>query len=612
MDFFSNAFVTRDVVDPKNVVVKDGIHIRENALSSEGATLAPPPISGTSSSSSSADGAGASGSDVVNCEVCGTVAAKYKCPGCFCQTCSLVCSKQHKLDTTCSGVRSRTHFVERKQYTELDMMSDYNFLEEVGRTVDNAARENIKLEVGSGTQTNRKKIFGPNGVVTVGGNNRRDRQNNNRNRNQQQDDEEEDTTAAGLAKKAARDLERLGAEGSGSYRDKQLILQAKKRGTHLIMMADGLKKRKENHTNWKEKLGKLNWTIEWLFPEIDSTRRILEHRNEDSLTLKSLLTATLAKDENKDVAATYTADTLDQCRLYFVIPLRHANQPGLYPLSMAASLQEALKFKKVLECPTILVLGPSTISSSVSEIPAVLEQDSSAPSSSSPAAAAAEAVAVAETETKTEPATTEATASTGAGAEAEAAEVASSSDAHADKDKSTTTTAATVTAVHPLPTDHTHPLLEKYTIEEPPTQWPKKPTAPTAAAAAATTSPTANQNNKRPNENTKAVAATNKKAKIDNEGKEDIEMSEEDSDDSSDEDSSDDDSSDDDASSDDSSDSNDNEDVAEGEGGKESEGVAVAEEDNDGGAEDVNDAELKIGQAIMEAFNQDFGGSAAE
>lgn len=130
---------------------------------------------------------------------------------------------------------------------------DYNFLEEVGRTVDNAARENIKLEAGSGTQSNRKKIFGPNGVVTVGGNNRRDRQNNNRNRNQQQDDEEEDTTAAGLAKKAARDLERLGAEGSGSYRDKQLILQAKKRGTHLIMMADGLKKRKENHTNWKEK-----------------------------------------------------------------------------------------------------------------------------------------------------------------------------------------------------------------------------------------------------------------------------------------------------------------------------------------------------------------------
>ncbi|KAG0063733.1 Box C/D snoRNA protein 1 [Linnemannia elongata] len=607
MDFFANAFVTRDVVDSKNMVVKDGIHIREKALSSEGGTLAPPPIPGTSSSSSSADGAGASGSDIVNCEVCGTVAAKYKCPGCFCQTCSLACSKQHKLDTTCSGVRSRTHFVERKQYTEHDMMSDYNFLEEVGRKVDNAARENIKLEAGSGTPSNRKKIFGPNGVVTVGGNNRRDRQNNNRNRNQQQDDEEEDTTAAGLAKKAARDLERLGAEGSGSYRDKQLILQAKKRGTHLIMMADGLKKRKENHTNWKEKLGKLNWTIEWLFPEIDSTKRILEHRNDDSMTLRSLLTATLSKEENKEVAAKYAIDTLDQCRLYFVIPLRHANQPALYPLSMSASLQEALKFKKVLECPTILVLGPGTSSSSVSETPAASEQDSSVLSSA--AAAATDAVAAAEMKTKTELTTTEATPTTET--EAGVAESAPSSNAHADKDKSTTATVSTVTAAHPLPTDHTHSLLEKYTIEEPPTQWPKKPTAP---ATVATTLSTANQNNKRPSENTKAAVATSKKAKLDNEGKEDVEMSEEESNDSSDEDSdsSDDESSGNDDSSDDSADSSDNEDVAEGESAKEGEGATVAEEDNDGTTEDVTDAELKIGQAILEAFNQDFGGSAAE
>ncbi|KAF9154055.1 hypothetical protein BG015_001997 [Linnemannia schmuckeri] len=589
MDFFANAFVTRDVVDPKNMVVKDGIHIREKAFSSEGGTLAPPSISTNSPSSSSSSVAGGSGSDVVNCEVCGTVAAKYKCPGCFCQTCSLACSKQHKLDTTCSGVRSRTHFVERKQYTEQDMMSDYNFLEEVGRTVDNAARENIKLEAGSGggSQLNRKKIFGPNGVVTVGGNNRRDRQNNNRNRNQQQDEgEEDDTTAAGLAKKAARDLERLGAEGSGSYRDKQLILQAKKRGTHLIMMADGLKKRKENHTNWKEKLSKLNWTIEWLFPEIDSTRRILEHRNDDSLTLKTLLTATLAKDENKEIAAKYTVDTVDQCRLYFVIPLRHANQPALYPLSMTASLQEALKFKKVLECPTILVLGPSTTtnSSSVTDTPTAAQQDSTVSTSSN-----------------TEPVTTETTPATGA----EAIEGASSSDAPADKDRSASTTTAT-TVAHSLPTDHKHPLLEKYIIEEPPTQWPRKPTTP---AAAATT--TMNQNNKRPNDNIKAAASTNKKAKIDSEGKEDVEMSaasEEDSDDSGDDsDSSDDNSSDDDDSSDDSSESSDHEDDVRGAGG------AVAEEEEDEGKEaDAINAEFKIGQAILEAFNQDFGGSVAE
>ncbi len=56
-----------------------------------------------------------------------------------------------------------------------------------------------------------------------------------------------------LSLTAAQELEKQGAEGSGSYRDKQLILQAKKRGTHLIMMADGLKKRKENNTHWRDK-----------------------------------------------------------------------------------------------------------------------------------------------------------------------------------------------------------------------------------------------------------------------------------------------------------------------------------------------------------------------
>lgn len=104
MDFFATAFVTRDVVaDPENnndnndVVVKDGILIRDKAITSA--------------------------LDTVKCEICDLVVAKYKCPGCFCQTCSLRCSKQHKLDTTCTGTRSRTNFIDRKRYNEQNMMS---------------------------------------------------------------------------------------------------------------------------------------------------------------------------------------------------------------------------------------------------------------------------------------------------------------------------------------------------------------------------------------------------------------------------------------------------------------------------------------------------------
>ncbi|KAF9943325.1 hypothetical protein BGZ67_000003 [Mortierella alpina] len=511
MDFFANAFVTRDKVDKSNVVVKDGIQIRENAI--------------------------AGSSDVVNCEVCGKVTAKYKCPGCFCQTCSLQCSKQHKLDTTCSGVRSRIHFVERKQYSEQDMMSDYNFLEEVGRTVDNAARENVKLD--AGLNPNRKRILGANHQ------NKNNKRTQNRRQSQQDASVDGESSGAGsvteLALTAAQELEKQGAEGSGSYRDKQLILQAKKRGTHLIMMADGLKKRKENNTHWRDKPSRFLWTIEWLFPEMETSRRILEHKNEESKTLKDILAGTLSKAENKDVAGKYPLEKLDQCRLYFVIPLRHANQPALYPLKIADSVQEALQFKKVLEYPTIIVLGPS---------------------------AAPEASLSGTVE--------------GGSEQTEGTQKANAS---------------------PL-------VLAKYSIEEPPTEWPKKPT---------TGPQQTNQHpkdQKRSNEAAAEGETPGKKAKVDagDENKESSDASSDDSDSDSDSDS------------DDSSDDSDSDDSSEEDDvNKEDKDVDTsvtkaisqseetnthsghAEEDVANASVSTEQTNLELGQAIMEAFNQDFG-----
>ena len=42
--------------------------------------------------------------EVVPCGVCSTGAAKYKCPRCFVQTCSLPCVKKHKEDSQCRCV----------------------------------------------------------------------------------------------------------------------------------------------------------------------------------------------------------------------------------------------------------------------------------------------------------------------------------------------------------------------------------------------------------------------------------------------------------------------------------------------------------------------------
>ncbi|EDL12001.1 box C/D snoRNA protein 1 isoform 1 [Mus musculus] len=75
------------------------------------------------------------------CETCGTEEAKYRCPRCMRFSCSLPCVKKHKADLTCSGVRDKTAYVSLQQFTEMNLLSDYRFLEDVARTADKVSRD---------------------------------------------------------------------------------------------------------------------------------------------------------------------------------------------------------------------------------------------------------------------------------------------------------------------------------------------------------------------------------------------------------------------------------------------------------------------------------------
>ncbi|KAF9425331.1 Box C/D snoRNA protein 1 [Podila epigama] len=527
MDFFAKAFIERDIPSnhnedqESNVVVKDGIQILEKAISN--------------------------GTDVIKCEVCGVVNAKYKCPGCFSQTCSLKCSKQHKLDTTCTGVRSRTHFVERKQYGEREMMSDYNFLEEVGRSVDNAARDNMKVEQGS--NAHRKKMLLSN-IHQARGQNSKGR-NNNQNRNQDSADGESCSSVGALSLTAAQELERLGSMGT-SYKDKQLILQAKKRASHLIMMAEGLQKRKENNTHWRDKPSRIIWTLEWLFPEVivsgakAKPRRILVHKNDESKSLKELLTEQLTLEENKDLAEKFPVDMVDQYRLYYVIPLQHANKPALYPLTSKNTIQEALMYKKVLEYPSILVLGPkpnhlkteTTDSSEAKQEDGLSSEDVSMEGST-------------------------------LDEKKEGANEGSAED----------------------------PILARYTIEAPPTEWPKKATPVKNGAK---------RSNEAEAQEQEQPAAKKSKTKDSNNGVEETLSDDDDDSDDDDEDSSDDDSSSESSSSDDDSSEDEDDDDAMDKKQDDTQEETEDATKKDPDAQD-NSEHLKLGQAILEAFNQDFG-----
>uniref|UniRef100_K7G5G2 Box C/D snoRNA protein 1 n=1 Tax=Pelodiscus sinensis TaxID=13735 RepID=K7G5G2_PELSI len=75
------------------------------------------------------------------CETCSGEEAKYKCPRCMKYSCSLVCVKKHKTALSCNGIRDKAAFVSINEFSELNLLSDYCFLEDVGRMADGAVRD---------------------------------------------------------------------------------------------------------------------------------------------------------------------------------------------------------------------------------------------------------------------------------------------------------------------------------------------------------------------------------------------------------------------------------------------------------------------------------------
>ncbi|KAH7868801.1 uncharacterized protein C8R40DRAFT_806589 [Lentinula edodes] len=77
----------------------------------------------------------APGPSQILCKVCNARYAIYTCPRCKIRTCSLPCSSSHKVATNCSGERNKAAFVNMRDYTWGTLMSDFTYLEDVGRKV---------------------------------------------------------------------------------------------------------------------------------------------------------------------------------------------------------------------------------------------------------------------------------------------------------------------------------------------------------------------------------------------------------------------------------------------------------------------------------------------
>lgn len=70
------------------------------------------------------------------CPYCNAQPPKYRCPACSARTCSVACSKKHKVYSQCTGVRDPTAFVKRTQLANPSNLSqDYNYLMSVERAI---------------------------------------------------------------------------------------------------------------------------------------------------------------------------------------------------------------------------------------------------------------------------------------------------------------------------------------------------------------------------------------------------------------------------------------------------------------------------------------------
>lgn len=67
---------------------------------------------------------------------------KYRCPRCSTRTCSLPCTRRHKLWSQCSGVRDPAAYLKRSELaTESAFDRDFNFITGVERSLERADRE---------------------------------------------------------------------------------------------------------------------------------------------------------------------------------------------------------------------------------------------------------------------------------------------------------------------------------------------------------------------------------------------------------------------------------------------------------------------------------------
>ncbi|OJK01574.1 hypothetical protein ASPACDRAFT_41837 [Aspergillus aculeatus ATCC 16872] len=208
------------------------------------------------------------------CTICHLQPPKYRCPRCNTRTCSLPCTRRHKLWSQCSGVRDPAAYLRRSELaTETAFDRDFNFITGIERSIERAGRdaENRGIRVdgdatgfvrdlavvglddspsstgtGKGVEGEGGEVGG--GAGGAGGKRKRGA-----------------AVAAAVAAGAGAGAAGAGAGAGGPAKGESAFLrEVRNAGVKVIRAPRGMSRNKENGSRWFAKQQCLVWTVEWI------------------------------------------------------------------------------------------------------------------------------------------------------------------------------------------------------------------------------------------------------------------------------------------------------------------------------------------------------------
>ncbi|VDK82624.1 unnamed protein product [Onchocerca ochengi] len=310
------------------------------------------------------------------CDMCRKDSWKYRCPRCSFRTCSLLCSKEHKVKYDCSGERDKSFDVLKRlvDYSPSVAVDDEKFLSTVTTSLNNAterltqinhpdasvnqSNENDKLEISADVTTeeviatHHEEHFASG--LEENGNNLSDEINDEKEVASSQVDGGKELTA-----------EHMGWKVIATKR--YLLNNAHRRRIWLTVTPD----KEGNSSRHEQYSDTIFWTIKMIFrreEQVEAGKRIVEDGYTVNNIPESICAATLLRqfikpkkigpvisksDLDAEKMAPFQEAGMDKLMVYMPVPIEEKQR--FYVIDLSKTILDNTRNRFILEHPTFIV-----------------------------------------------------------------------------------------------------------------------------------------------------------------------------------------------------------------------------------------------------------------